>query len=211
LLAPEMYQGTFTLIRLMQALGAFGFRGLHENKPTFNESIVPAVELMNELLESDAVRIDLPELRKASLAVPLQRKYRILEHYQDLVRIHLESFAYVKGRVVSHDNGSGFVFDCRGLRNPVTVAELTDLTGLDPEVIEFFNNDDEAIAFAGDCTNIIRNSLPMMRRKGILDIYAAFGCVGGRHRSVWSAERVASMLSPMPGVEVIVKHIAIDK
>ena len=93
----------------------------------------------------------------------------------------------------------------------MTVAELTDLTGLDPEVIEFFNNDDEAIAFAGDCTNIIRNSLPMMRRKGILDIYAAFGCVGGRHRSVWSAERVASMLSPMPGVEVIVKHIAIDK
>jgi len=207
----EMYQGAFTLIRLMQALGAFGFRGLHENKPTFNESIVPAVELMNELLESGAVKIDLPELRKASLAVPLQRKYRILEHYQDLVRIHLESFAYVKGRMVNYDTGSGFVFDCRGLRNPVTVAELTDLTGLDPEVREFFNNDDEAVAFAGDCTNIIRNSLPMMRRKGIVDIHAAFGCVGGHHRSVWSAERVASMLSAMPGVEVEGKHTAIER
>ncbi|MEZ5020463.1 MAG: RNase adapter RapZ [Bacteroidales bacterium] len=195
----------------MQALGAFGFRGLHENKPTFNESIVPAVELMNELLESDAVRIDLPELKKASLAVPLQRKYRILEHYQDLVKVHIESFSYVKGRAVNYDSGSGFVFDCRGLRNPVTVAELSDLTGLDPEVIEFFNNDDEAVAFAGDCTNIIRNSLPMMRRKGILDIHAAFGCVGGQHRSVWSAERVASMLSAMPGVEVNVKHSALGK
>ncbi|MRR22604.1 hypothetical protein EG830_06450, partial [bacterium] len=164
-----------------------------------------------ELLESGDVKIDLPELRKASLAVPLQRKYRILEHYQDLVRIHLESFAYVKGRVINYDSGSGFVFDCRGLRNPVTVAELSDLTGLDPEVREFFNNDDEAVAFAGDCTNIIRNSLPMMRRKGILDIHAAFGCVGGHHRSVWSAERVASMLSAMPGVEVNVKHSALGK
>lgn len=203
------YTGAFTLIRLMQALGAFGFRGLHENKPTFTESIVPAVELMNELLEGDSVQIDLPELKKASEAVPLQRKYKILVHYQDMVRIHIESFSFVKGKTVSYDNGSGFVFDCRGLRNPATVTELNDLTGLDPEVIEFFGNDDEAVAFVGDCTNLIRNSLPMMRRKGILDISTAFGCVGGRHRSVWCAMRVASMLSSMPGIEVIVKHTAL--
>lgn len=207
----ERYSGAFTLIRLMQALGAFGFRGLHENKPTFTESIVPAVELMNELLAGDAVQIDLPELKKASEAVPLQRKYRILAHYQDLVRINIESFSYVKGRTVSYDTGSGFVFDCRGMRNPATVAELNELTGLDPEVVEFFGNDDEAVAFAGDCTNLIRNSLPMMRRKGILDIRAAFGCVGGRHRSVWCAVRVASMLSSMSGVEVTVTHTALEQ
>ncbi len=207
----QKYSGAFTLIRLMQALGAFGFRGLHENKPTFTESIVPAVELMNELLAGDAVQIDLPELKKASEAVPLQRKYRILSHYQDLVKINLESFSYVKGKTISYDGGSGFVFDCRGLRNPATLTELNELTGLDPEVVEFFGNDDEAVAFAGDCTNIIRNSLPSMRRKGILDINAAFGCVGGRHRSVWCAERVASMLSSMPGVTVTITHSAIVK
>lgn len=205
----QKYSGAFTLIRLMQALGAFGFRGLHENKPTFTESIVPAVELMNELLAGDSVQIDLPELKKASEAVPLQRKYRILEHYQDLVKIQLESFSYVKGKTISYDGGSGFVFDCRGLRNPATLTELNELTGLDPEVVEFFGNDDEAVAFVGDCTNIIRNSLPPMRRKGILDIKAAFGCVGGRHRSVWCAERVASMLSSMPGVTVTITHSAI--
>jgi hypothetical protein len=205
------YSGAFTLIRLMQALGAFGFRGLHENKPTFTESIVPAVELMNELLAGDAVQIDLPELKKASEAVPFQRKYKILVHYQDMVRIHLESFSFVKGKTINYDTGSGFVFDCRGLRNPATVNELNELTGLDPEVIEFFGNDDEAVAFVGDCTNIIRNSLPMMRRKGILDISAAFGCVGGRHRSVWCAVRVASMLSSMPGVEVTLNHTALEK
>jgi len=207
----QKYSGAFTLIRLMQALGAFGFRGLHENKPTFTESIVPAVELMNELLAGDDMQIDLPELKKATEAVPLQRKYRILSHYQDLVKIHLESFSYVKGKTVSYDGGSGFVFDCRGLRNPATMIELNELTGLDPEVVEFFGNDDEAVAFVGDCTNIIRNSLPPMRRKGILDINAAFGCVGGRHRSVWCAERVASMLSAMPGVTVTITHTAIGQ
>jgi len=205
------YSGAFTLIRLMQALGAFGFRGLHENKPTFTESIVPAVELMNDLLAGEKMQIDLPELKKASEAVPLQRKYRILSHYADLVKINIESFSYTKGRKVNYDNGAGFVFDCRGLRNPATISDLSDLTGLDPEVTEFFGNDDEAVAFVGDCTNIIRNSLPMMRRKGILDIYAAFGCVGGHHRSVWCATRVAAMLSAMPGVTVSVNHKELDK
>ena len=207
----EMYLGAFTLVRLMQALGAFGFRGLHENKPTFNESIVPAVKLMNELLESGAVQIDLPELKRASAGVPLQRKYRILEHYQERVRIHLSSFSYLRGRMVDYDNGSGFIFDCRGLRNPVTITEMDELNGLDPEVVEFFGNDEEAIAFAGDCTNIIRNSLPMLRRKGILDIHAAFGCAGGMHRAVWCAERVASMIAAMPGVEIIINHTALKE
>ena len=82
----------------MQALGAFGFRGLHENKPTFSESIVPAVELMNDLLGGDKLQIDLPELKKASESVPLQRKYHILSHYKELVKINIESFSYVKGQ-----------------------------------------------------------------------------------------------------------------
>jgi aminoglycoside/choline kinase family phosphotransferase len=206
----EKYTGAFILIRLMQALGAFGFRGLHENKPTFSESIVPAVELMNELLDGDSVRLDLPELKKASEAVPLQRKYRILSHYQQMVTINIESFSYVKGKTLNYDNGGGFVFDCRGLRNPASVPELSELTGFDPEVAEYFGNDDEAIAFAGDCSNIIRNSLPMLRRKGVLEINVAFGCIGGQHRSVWCATRVASMLSAMPGVTVSVRHTGLD-
>lgn len=206
----EKYTGAFVLIRLMQALGAFGFRGLHENKPTFSESIVPAVELMNELLAGDNVKLDLPELKKASEAVPLQRKYRILSHYQQMVTINIESFSYVKGKTLNYDNGGGFVFDCRGLRNPVHVPGLAELTGFDPEVAEFFGNDDEAVAFAGDCSNIIRNSLPMLRRKGVLEINVAFGCIGGQHRSVWCAARVASMLSAMPGVTVSIRHAELD-
>lgn len=208
----EKYSGAFTLIRLMQALGAFGFRGLHENKPTFTESIVPAVELMNELLAGDKVKIDLPELRKASAAVPSQRKYRILAHYQELMVINVESFSYVRGRTLNYDNGGGFVFDCRGLRNPAKVsADHGELTGMDPRLAEYFGNDDEALAFVGDCASIIRNSLPMMRRKGVPELNIAFGCVGGRHRSVWCATRVASILSSMPGVTVNLTHTELEQ
>ena len=103
------------------------------------------------------------------------------------------------------------MFDCRGLRNPAHVPELSDLTGFDPAIAEFFGNDDEAIAFAGDCSNIIRNSLPMLRRKGVLEINVAFGCIGGQHRSVWCAARVASMLSSMPGVAVSVTHSELER
>jgi len=200
------YSGAFTLIRLMQALGAFGFRGLHENKPTFTESIVPAVELMNELLDSGQVEIDLPELRNASKAVPLQRKFRALSQTQNPMIINISSFSYVRGKKVTSENGGGFIFDCRGLRNASSMTELRDLNGTDTEIAEFYGNDDEAIAFAGDCMSIIRNSLPLLRRKGVDEINVAFGCVGGRHRSVWCAAKVASMLSGMPSVTVKINH-----
>lgn len=203
------YSGAFTLIRLMQALGAFGFRGLHENKPTFTESIVPAVELMNELLEGDAVQIDLPELRSASRAVPLQRRYKALVHSQDLMKIVISSFSYMKGRTLNYENGGGFVFDCRGLKNAASVPGFMELVGTDPEILEYYGNDDEAIAFAGDCTSMIRNILPSLRRKGVPEMHIAFGCAGGRHRSVWCAARVASMLSGMPGVKIELKHTAL--
>ena len=204
------FSGAFTLIRLMQALGAFGFRGLHENKPTFTESIVPAVELMNQLFDSGEIMIDLPELRNASRAVPLQRKFRALSQSQELMKINVSSFSYLKGKHVNYENGGGFVFDCRGLRNPASMPEFGGLNGRDPELAEFYGNDDEAIAFAGDCMSIIRNSLPLMRCKGVREIFVSFGCVGGIHRSVWCAAKVASMLSGMPAVTVEVNHTELN-
>ncbi len=200
------YSGAFTLIRLMQALGAFGFRGLHENKPTFTESIVPAVELMNELFESGEIKIDLPELRSASRAVPLQRKFKALSHHKVEMKINMTSFSYLTGKQVNYENGGGFVFDCRVLKNSASIPEFRQFTGKDQQVAEFYTNDDEAIAFAGDCMSIIRNSIPLMRQKGVSEINVAFGCVGGRYRSVWCATKVASMLSAMPSVTVEVNH-----
>ncbi len=206
----KKYSGGFTLIRLMQALGAFGFRGLHENKPTFTESIVPAVELMNNLLESDSFPVDLPELKKTSLSVVQQKKFRALIHSHEQMTIKVSSFSYLKGKTLTYNNGGGFVFDCRGLRNAAAIPELNGLTGKDTEIAEFYGNDDEALSFTGDCASLIRNMIPVMRRKEIAEIHVSFGCVGGKHRSVWCASKVASMLSGMPGVKVEVNHTELD-
>jgi aminoglycoside/choline kinase family phosphotransferase len=58
------YYDGFSMIRIMQALGAFGFRGLYEQKPTFTDSIVPGVYLLNEVIFSAENHVKLPELYK---------------------------------------------------------------------------------------------------------------------------------------------------
>ena len=73
----EYYAG-FSVIRLMQALGAFGFRGLYEQKPTFAESIVPAVNLLMRILKSGKLPVNLPELRYTISIIPDTRLFRIL-------------------------------------------------------------------------------------------------------------------------------------
>jgi aminoglycoside/choline kinase family phosphotransferase len=69
----------FSMIRLMQALGAFGFRGLYEKKPTFTGSIVPAVKLLIELIDSNQLPVELSELFKTVRLIPEQKIYIELE------------------------------------------------------------------------------------------------------------------------------------
>ncbi len=72
------YFAGFSMIRLMQALGAFGFRGLYEQKPTFTESIIPAVELLQKIIVRAEEIISLDEMYAAVRAVPDTGKYRML-------------------------------------------------------------------------------------------------------------------------------------
>jgi aminoglycoside/choline kinase family phosphotransferase len=203
------YSDAFAAVRLMQALGAFGFRGLYENKPTFTESIVPAVELLSKVMETISSHIELPELSAAVSAIPHQKRYKLLQLGQEHLRIHVTSFSYFHGKSLNSDNGGGFVFDCRGLKNPGSEPRFSELTGKDPMIVEYYSGDEEAQDFVSDCVNMVRNTLPMYRRKGVLSINIAFGCSGGRHRSVWCAERAATLLATNPGVEVIVEHKAL--
>ncbi|HPT22793.1 MAG TPA: phosphotransferase [Bacteroidales bacterium] len=64
------YYAGFSMIRLMQALGAFGFRGLYEKKPTFTGSIVPAVRLLNKVVDSGQLPVSIPELFQTIKAIP---------------------------------------------------------------------------------------------------------------------------------------------
>jgi aminoglycoside/choline kinase family phosphotransferase len=200
------YSDAYAAVRLMQALGAFGYRGLFENKPTFTESIVPAVELLSEVLIKLTETIDLPELSEAVKLIPDQRRYKMLKRGNEHLKINVSSFSYVQGKTINSDNGGGFVFDCRGLKDPHDNAELRMLNGKDAQVSEFMSNDEEAINFVIDCVNTVRNSLPLFRRKGVPAVNVAFGCAGGQHRSVWCAEKASALLAKNKGAEVIVKH-----
>jgi aminoglycoside/choline kinase family phosphotransferase len=207
----RMYSDAFATVRLMQALGAFGYRGLYENKPTFTESIVPAVELLDEVMRRLSEHIDLPELSSAISAIPEQKRFQILQEGQEHLRINISSFSYSLGKALTLENGGGFVFDCCGLKDPGKHAELNTLTGKDPDVSELFAGDDEALNFVLDCVNTVRNIIPLYRRKGIPVVNVAFGCVGGRYSSVWCAERAASLLAKNPGVEIVISHNELEK
>jgi aminoglycoside/choline kinase family phosphotransferase len=205
------YTDAFAAVRLMQALGAFGYRGLYENKPTFTESIVPAVALLDEVLGRLSGHIDLPELTAAVKAIPEQKRFRILQEGHEHLKINIISFSYSQGRTLTMENGGGFVFDCRSLKNPGKNESMSTLTGKDQRVSEYLAADDEALTFVVDCVNIVRNTIPLYRRKCISSVNIAFGCTGGRHRSVWCADRAAALLDKTPGVEVVVSHTELEE
>jgi aminoglycoside/choline kinase family phosphotransferase len=72
------YYTGFSMIRLMQVLGAFAFRGLYEKKPTFTESIVPAVNLLLGVVNSGKLPLDLPELNQTINIIPTTKLFRML-------------------------------------------------------------------------------------------------------------------------------------
>ena len=78
------YFAGFSMIRLMQALGAFGFRGLYEKKPTFTGSIVPAVKLLVQVVDSEQLPVSLPELFQTVRSIPGLQVYKDLDKDQSI-------------------------------------------------------------------------------------------------------------------------------
>ena len=78
------YYAGFSMIRLMQALGAFGFRGLYEKKPTFTGSIVPAVKLLIQLIDSEQLPVSLPELFQTVRLIPGTQIYKELDQNKSI-------------------------------------------------------------------------------------------------------------------------------
>lgn len=92
-------------------------------------------------------------------------------------------------------NGGGFVFDCRNLPNPGRIPEMMDSTGFDREVIEYLNSHREVSSFIKSASELVKSSANNYLRRGFKDLYVAFGCTGGRHRSVYCTNLMAKILS----------------
>jgi hypothetical protein len=195
----------FGTVRLLQALGAYGFRGLYERKPNFTESIPPAVRQLNRIFESDEIKQLFPEI--AQIVESLFRKYE--QSGADPLKkttVIIESFSFNKGIPETFVTGGGFMFDCRHLSDPFYTEELKSLTGRDKKVMDFFDDKKDIQDMVDNAFRLIIGSLESSAGGKMETLRVSFGCYSGHHRSVYCAEKIASMLKRNKSAEVLVFH-----
>ena len=217
----------FVLFRTLQVLGAYGFRGYFERKKHFIDSIPPAIQNLRDLLDMDAHTFPYPYMmdmlrRLTELPQFGDSKNKAQDnsiHPQDgpatvskydgkgplVVRIN--SFSYKKG--IPEDptgNGGGYVFDCRSTHNPGRYEPYKKLTGLDEPVIRFLEDDGEILTFLESVYQLADRHVERYLQRGFTSLMFSFGCTGGQHRSVYSAQHLAQHLHDKYGVEVRVCH-----
>ena len=195
----------FRLFRTLQVLGAYGFRGLIENKAAFIVCIPQAVSDLKELLAE--LPEDYPYLTGTlGRMVDLPR----FESRADDGRLEVKvySFSYKKGLPADMSgNGGGYVFDCRSIHNPGRYEPYKKLTGRDVEVIRFLEDDGEICGFLDHVYGVVDPHVETYSRRGFTSLMVSFGCTGGQHRSVYCAEHLAHHLAEKyPGVRIRLIH-----
>jgi aminoglycoside/choline kinase family phosphotransferase len=202
-----LYRG-FVLVRIMQALGAYGYRGFFERKPHFLRSVPYAARNLERLL-AVGLPVDVPEL--ASIFERIVDTWAGAGAAADdeaALTVHVRSFSYRRGYPEDRSgHGGGHVFDCRAIRNPGREPDFRSLTGLDEPVRAFLAALPESEAFIDHATALSRAQLDDYRRRGFDHFSIAFGCTGGQHRSVYFAERLAERLrAAYPDIRVRLEH-----
>lgn len=195
----------FVLFRTLQVLGAYGYRGYFEHKAHFVQSIPMAIDNLRALLaENDFADMSyLADLLRRMVALPM---FAPNEEASELT-VRITSFSYKKG--IPEDasgNGGGFVFDCRAIHNPGRYDEYKQLTGMDEPVISFLDKEEAMQDFLEHVYGIVDYSVEKYRSRGFKHLMVSFGCTGGQHRSVYSAEHLATHLREKFGVKVVLTH-----
>ena len=194
----------FVLFRTLQVLGAYGFRGYFEKKPHFLQSIPYAIENLRALIKSDDS--EYPYLLEILQEMTELEQFREMEVSKPLV-VKVYSFSYKKGIPQDNSgNGGGFVFDCRAVNNPGKYERYQSLTGLDESVKVFLEDDGEILTFLDHAYALVDASVKRYKDRGFTNLMISFGCTGGRHRSVYSAQKVAERINEKFGVEVQLVH-----
>lgn len=203
------YLRGYVLLRALQALGTYGYRGFYERKPRFLKSVAPRVADVERLLASGFVEIYLPELRAVLEQVCASRRLRPPSAKPtDGLVVHVGSFSYRRGYPEDRGgHGGGLVFDCRAVENPGRDPAFADLTGRDPEVVSHLDGAAQARAFFENVRALVDAQVRTYLERGFNALDVHFGCTGGRHRSVYFAERLARHLEEtFPTVRVHLRH-----
>ena len=211
----DHYYG-FVLIRCIQVLGAYGFRGLYERKEHFLKSIPFALRNIKWLLEHTELPIAIPNLKQALQSIIDSKQFEPFDKIKassSLLKVSVKSFSYKITGVPSDPsgNGGGFVFDCRFIHNPGRYEPYKKLTGRDEPVINFLKHHSEMGAYLNNVYRIVGAAVEDYLERSFTHLMVSFGCTGGQHRSVYAADMLAKYLKEKYGVEVLLEHIEQEK
>ena len=197
----------YVVVRVLQALGAYGYRGFYERKPRFLQSVPFAARNLAVILEK-GLPAELPELQAVLERIVDRYAGQPEEELPPGLTVTVTSFSYKRGYPQDpRGHGGGYVFDCRGISNPGRLLEFSDQCGLDSGVVGFMEGRDEAQRFFRNVRSLVDAQVEEYLRRGFTSLAVSFGCTGGQHRSVYMAERLARHLrATFPDVHVQVVH-----
>ena len=208
----DYYYG-YVLIRIMQALGAYGYRGYFERKPLFLQSIPPALKNLEWVISHVELPVKLPELYKIFRQLVKSRQFEIPSNKEKGLTVHIISFSYKKGGIPPDlsENGGGFVFDCRALPNPGRYPEYKEYTGKDKPVIDFLEKEKAVKKFLENICQLVDASVNNYLDRKFTRLMISFGCTGGKHRSVYAAEKLKQHLVEKYDIGIVLNHMEVKE
>ena len=207
----SQYNG-YVLIRLLQVLGAYGFRGLFERKAHFLTSIPLALQNLKWFINNQSIGIAVPEFKKV---LELCISDEVIEEFTPIqataetpLVVTINSFSFIKTGYPKDNtaNGGGFVFDMRGILNPGRFDEYKHLSGLDKPVKDFLEQQTKMPEFLNSVYSIVDIAVEDYIKRGFESLMINFGCTGGQHRSVYAAEAIARHLRNKFKVKIVLHH-----
>lgn len=198
----------FALVRLLQTLGAYGYRGVIERRGHFLQSIPYALENLKWLLKNSESLHNDDYFTKLLNEVANTKLYEHTKPTEGKLTVYINSFSYKKK--FPHDwggNGGGYFFDCRALTNPGRHIEYKHLTGMDEPVQEFLQQSADVQPFIDKAMDIVQSSVKRYLERDFQSLQVNFGCTGGQHRSVYCAEQAAKTLKQNPQIIVVLNHL----
>jgi aminoglycoside/choline kinase family phosphotransferase len=207
----SQYNG-YVLIRLLQVLGAYGFRGLFERKAHFLTSIPLALQNLKSFITHQSIGIAVTEFKKVlelCISDEVIQEFTPVQATADTpLVVTINSFSFIKTGYPKDDtaNGGGFVFDMRGILNPGRFDDYKHLSGLDKPVKDFLEQQTKMPDFLNSVYSIVDIAVEDYIKRGFESLMINFGCTGGQHRSVYAAEAIARHLRNKFKVKIILNH-----